>query len=257
MPSLSETQSAFRLAVVDRSQPTPSMLVAPASATARLAIYRRHHFESLVRHLAGRFPTVEWMLGTSRFIALAEPFIHTSPPGAPCMAEYGEGFVGFLNQHAPVGTSPYIAGVAQLDWMLGNAAIAVETPPVAIGALSTWPADRLPDLSLHLQPGVAYLASDWPIDDLVRIRLGERQPEQLEFVAHAVALEVRGARGQFGIGRLDKAEFEFRSALQGGTSLGAAIERSLSADPDFDVSTALATLFAAGLVAEVLPTAAE
>lgn len=257
MPSLSETQSAFRMAVVDREHPTPPMLVAPASSTARLAIYRRHHFESLVRHLTGRFPTVEWMLGTPRFIALAEPFIRLSPPSAPCMAEYGEDFGGFLNRHAPAGTSPYIADIARLDWLLGNAAIAVEMPPVAIAALSAWPADRLPDLSLRLQPGVSYLASGWPIDDLVRVRLDERQPEQLEFLARAVALEVRGARGQFGIGRLDRAEFEFRSALQGRISLGAAIERGLSADPDFDVSAALATLFAAGLVADVLPTAAE
>ena len=233
------------------------MLVAPASATARLAIYRRHHFESLIRHLVGRFPTVEWLLGTTRFIALAEPFIHAAPPSAPCMAEYGEDFAGFLAHHATAGPSPYIADIAGLDWLLGNAAIAVESPPVGVTALSAWPADHLPELGLRLQPGVSYLASGWPIDDLVRIRLDERQPEQLEFLPHAVALEVRGARGKFGIGRLDKAEFAFRSALRGGVSLGGAIERGLSADPEFDVSTALATLFAAGLVADVLPTPAE
>lgn len=256
MPSLAETQSAFRLAVVDRDHPTPPMLVAPASATARLAIYRRHHFDSLVRHLTRRFPTVEWLLGTQRFIALAKPFIRLSPPKAPCMAEYGEDFADFL-KGAPGGTPPYIADIARLDWLLGNAAITVEAPPVVITALSAWPADRLPDLRLKLQPGVGYLASGWPIDDLVRIRLNESQPEQLEFIQCAVALEVRGARGQFGIGRLDRAEYEFRSALATGTVLRAAIEQALAADLEFDVSGALAALFAANLVADVLPTAVE
>ncbi len=257
MPSLSETQAAFRLAVVDRTGLTPTMLVAPAPTAGRLAIYRRHHHESLIRHLAGRFPTVEWLLGTARFVALAEPFIRTSPPGVPCMAEYGEGFAAALDHHGLAGELPYLADVARLDWMLGHAAVAISLPPLPITALGTWPADRLPDLRLVIQPGAGYLHSTWPVDDLVRVRLDERVPDRLEFTALPVALEVRGARGEFGIGRLDRAEFAFRAALRAGATLGAALEAGLSTNPGFDVPTALGALFAAELVVDILPPDAE
>lgn len=257
MPSLSETQAAFRLAVVDRTAATPAMLLAPAPVEGRLAIYRRHHRESLVRHLAGRYPTVEWLLGTARFVGLAEQFIHTSPPSVPCMAEYGAGFSAGLEHHDVAASLPYLADVGRLDWMLGDAAVAISLPPLAITALSEFPGDRLPDLGLRLQPGAHYLRSGWPVDDLVRIRLGDGPPDRLEFNALPVALEVRGARGQFGIGRLEPAESAFRSALCGATTLGAAIENALATDSEFDVPTALGALFAAGLVVDILPPDAE
>ncbi len=257
MPSLSETQAAFRLAVTDRAVATPAMLVAPAPAAGRLEIYRRHHRESLVRHLAGRFPTVEWLLGTARFMGLAEPFIRTSPPGAPCMAEYGAGFSAALEHPDVAIWLPYLADVARLDWMLGDAAISLGLPAMAITALSAWPADRLPDLRLQLEPGARYLRSDWPVDDLVRVRLGEGAPDRLHFNALSVGLEVRGARGEFGIGRLEQGEFAFRTALCGGVALGAAIENALATDPEFDVPTALGALFARGLVVDILSPDAE
>ncbi len=257
MPSLSETQAAFRLAVTDRATPTPAMLVAPAPAAGRLEIYRRHHRESLVRHLAGRFPTVEWLLGTGRFIRLAETYVRASPPSAPCMAEYGAGFAAALEHPEIAGGLPYLADVARLDWMLGDAAISIGMPAVAITELTAWPVERLPDLGLRLQPGAAYLLSEWPVDDLVRIRLSEGPPDQRRFDALPVALEVRGARGAFGIGRLDRATFAFRAALCAGATLGAAIETAHAADPEFDVPTALGALFATGLVADILSPDAE
>jgi len=257
MPSLSETQARFRLAVVDNASATPSMLVATAATAGRLAIYTRHYREALVRHLAGRFPTVEWLLGTTRFVAIAEPFVRTSPPTAPCMAEYGAGFAIAL-QHCEVARPlPYLGDVARLDWILGDVAVAIDLPPVTITTLAAWSPDRLPDLGLCLQPGTAYLRSNWPVDDLVRIRLGEGPPETLEFNTFQVALEVSGARGQFRIGRMDRAELEFRSALRAGATLGTAIEAALSNDPEFDASAALGELFAAELVVEILPPGAE
>lgn len=257
MPSLSETQAAFRLAVVANDAAMPTTLVAPAPLAGRLAIYRRHFREALIRHLAGRFPTVEWLLGTGRFVSLAEPFIRTSPPSAPCMAEYGAGFANALEQPEVAGSLPYLADMARLDWILGDVAVAIDLPPVAITALAAWPAERLPDLGLRLQPGVGYLRSGWPVDDLVRVRLVDEPPKKLEFNASPVALEIRGARGQFGIGRLDLADFAFRSALRDGATLGGAIEQALCTEPEFDVSAALGALFAAGLVVEILPPHAE
>ena len=64
MPMLCELQAHFRDAVV--GGPPDGLIAAlscPADAAERLAIYRRHHRESFRRHLRGRYPTVEWLIG--------------------------------------------------------------------------------------------------------------------------------------------------------------------------------------------------
>lgn len=250
MPSLAELQAEFRAAVASRELRVPATVTAPVAAEARLAIYRRHYREALVRHLAGRFPTVEWLLGTPRFVEIADDHIRQSPPKAPCMAEYGSGFIEALRRDAAV---PYIADVARLEWALGTVAVAVGETPIDIGRLASWPPERLADLRLRLQPGLFYVEAAWPVDDLVRIRLSDGAPDRLQFTPAAVALEIRGARGEFRVGRLDAAELTFRSWLATGQTLGAAIEAALSVDPEFDVSAALAAVFADGLVVEIQP----
>jgi hypothetical protein len=167
------------------------------------------------------------------------------------MAEYGAGFVGALQWDEGTSALPYLEDVASLDWALGDVAVAVDGAALSITMLANYPPDSLPDLTLRLQPGLRYLRSGWPIDDLVRIRLSERPPDQLHFVPVAVALEIRGARGQFRIGRIEEAALKFRTALASGATLGAAIEGGLSVDPEFDAAAALAALFAEGLVVDI------
>jgi hypothetical protein len=251
MPSLAETQSDFRRAVTQPGSAVPAMLVAPTSAAARFAIYRRHHRESLMRHVVGRFPTVAWLLGSDAMSALATAFVASHPPSRPCLAEYGAGFIEAVRASSASSLSPYLVDVAQLDWDLGDVAVAIDRPPFAITALAGHPPDSLPDLCLGLQPGLRYVRSPWPVDDLVRIRLGARPPEQLHFTPFPVHLEIRGARGSFAIGRLDSPVLDFRASLSRRETLGGAIACALEDDPDFDVSAALAALFAEGLVVDI------
>jgi hypothetical protein len=257
MLSLSEVQAQFRAAVVARDAAAPAMLTAPVPVGGRLEIYRRHYREALARHIVGRYPTVEWLLGSDRMRPLAEQYIRVSPPTAPCMAEYGAGFVEALKWDLTTSAVPYVHEVAELDWHLGGVSVATSGPALAISALADHPAERLPDLGLRLQPGTRYLESGWPIDELVRIRLGEQPPEQLEFKPYSVALEISGARGQFRITRLDRPVFKFRAALATGDALGDAVTAGVAVDPNFDFSLALATVFAEGLVIDIISPAED
>ena len=252
MLSLAESQTVFRQAIAQSSDAaTPTMLTAPRGAATRFAIYRRHHRESLTRHIRGRFPTVEWLLGTPRMMDLAAAFVCDTPPSAPCMAEYGLDFAGYLAADPVCQVLPYVQDVALLDWHLGDVAVAVDLPAVTIAELATFDPDRLADLALSLQPGARYLESNWPIDDLVRVRLSERAPEQLAFAPLPVAIEIRGARGHFAISRLSPAALRFRTALSHGSTLGDAMQRALEIDAAFDISAGLASLFSEGLVTAI------
>lgn len=248
MPSLCETQAAFRDAVTGG---LPGELLAapqcPADTQARLDIYRRHHRESFRRHLRGRYPTLEWLLGTDRLVALADDTLRHAPPRAPSMAEYGQELVeAVLRAHGEL--PPYIAEVARLDWALGCISVAVDRAAIGVDRLAAVPAEQLDAVTLALQPGLAHVAAAWPIDDLVTLRLTAMAPEQLAFAPRKTQLELRGARGRFTLRRLPAGDFTFRTNLAAGRSLGCAAEAALAIETSFDVTAALAAVFAEGLV---------
>ena len=248
MPSLSDTQAQFRDAVT--GGPADGLLATlrcPADPAVRLDIYRRHHRESFRRHLRGRYPTLEWLLGTDPLVALCDATLRQSPPRAPSMSEYGQELVETLRADDS-GLPPYIADVARLDWALGCVSVAVDHSGITIVALATVPADALDAVTLTLQPGLAHVAAGWPVDELVQLRLADAAPEQLAFLPQDTHLELRGARGRFSLRRLAPGEFTFRARLATGESLGRAAEAALAIQSSFDVSAALAALFAEGLV---------
>lgn len=250
---LAETQARFRRALGDADASAVLPLVSGvADAARRMEIYRRHHRESLVRHILGRFPTVEWLLGSASMSRLAAVFIAAHPPAAPCMAEYGADFPELLDVSEAARRHRYLRAAAELDWLLGEVAVAIDAPPLSIATLAGHPAERLPDLKLRLQPGTRYLECDWAVDDLVRLRLGGDAPDRYVLDATPVFLEIAGARGTFGIGRLDRAVFAFRAGLAGGDTIGAAVEAAFGVDSAVDAGAALASLFADRLVMSVV-----
>ena len=249
MPSLAEFQSQLRGAIVSGdAAPMLPLLTGGREPEKRLAIHLRHFESSLTRALVEKFPTVAWLTGAEFIAESARIYVREQPPVAPCIAEYGEGFPAYLASRPGAERVPYLRFVGELEWHLGHVALALDAPPLAISALSGIAEDRLPDVTLTLQPGLRYLAAAWPVDELVKLHLSENAPERFRLDAEDVFLEVHGARGRFDIARLDAASFSFRKALARGGSIGAAAEQALETDPLFEPGQALAGLFAAGLV---------
>ena len=255
---LAEIQTRFRQALdaADASAVLPLFAGVP-DAGQRMEIYRRHHRESLVRHLHGRFPTVDWLLGPAPMRRLALAFIAAPAPAGPCMAEYGADFIPFVEASQEAMRHRYLGAAAEIDWLLGKVAVAIDAPPLPIAALASYAPELLPDLVLQLQPGAGYLAAGWPIDDLVRMRLSEQLPDRYVLEAQPVRLEIRGARGAFSINRLESGAFAFRSALARGAAIDAAVDAAVAADAQFDAGAALTALFAGRLVTAIDPSRRE
>ena len=147
VPSLSDTQGAFRDAVTGGPRGgLLAMLRCPADAAARLDIYRRHHRESFRRHLRGRYPTLEWLLGTERLVALADETLRHAPPRAPSMAAYGQELVETVLR-AGAALPPYIADVARTDWALGCISVAIDHDVIGIEALAAVDAAALAEVT--------------------------------------------------------------------------------------------------------------
>lgn len=251
MPSLAETQALFRRAVAGGSaDAVMPLIMAPADPTERLDIYRRHYRESFRRHLRGRYPTLEWLVGTDAMVGFADALLRQHPPRSPSLADYGEELaeiVSATRDRMP----PWLTDIARLDWHLGRISVATEAPSLAIGALAALDPDALMEASLVLQPGLHHLQSDWPVDELVHLNLKGGAPDTLRFEPMPVCLELRGGRGRFAIERLAPAEYVLRRALAQGRRIGIAAERALGTTHNFDLPGALVRLFASGLVTAI------
>jgi hypothetical protein len=254
MPSLSDLQERVRDAVVgvpaNEAVDLAALLTGGRYPLKRLAIHRRHYEASLVTALLEKFPAVTWLVGTSFMTETARTFVRRHPPRAPCIAEYGDGFPGFIDGVTGVEGLPYLRAFAELEWCLSRAAIAVNLPPLAISAFAEH-AETLADLRLMLQPGLHYLTAAWPIDNLIRLYLDETKPDRFVFEPLPAHLEIRGTRGEFQIVRLDAADFCFRSNLARGQCVGMASEAALEIDGAFDPGSALAALVADRLVSAI------
>lgn len=248
MPSLADTQRGFRNAIAGAPEGALlAMLRCPADQAGRLDIYRRHYRESFRRHLRGRFPTLEWLLGTDRLVALADRTLAQRPPRLPSLAEYGAELVDTILESGE-GLPPYAADVASVDWCLGCLSVAVAAEPVPLQSLAALDPQRLADVTLVLQPGLAFLHTDWPVDELIHIRKQANPPEEFAFAARETFLQLQGARGHFSLLRLAPGAFAFRAALAAGQTLGAAAGAGAAAQASFDLTQSLAALFAGGLV---------
>ncbi len=248
MLSLSDVQNRLRDAIVeDATGGILPLLVGGRDPAKRLAVHRRHYNASLARALLDKFPAVTWLTGASFMTEAARAFVHQHPPTAPCIAEYGERFPGFLANRLGAERIPYLRSFAELEWHLGHVAIAIDGPPLAVTAFADIEASALPDIRLTLQPGLRYTHAAWPIDDLIKLYLNETNPDRYVFEPASVHLEIRGARGDFRIERLDPANFVFRRALAEGQTIGTAAEQALESDAAFDPGRALTTLVADGL----------
>jgi hypothetical protein len=254
VPSLAETQLRLRHAVVrnDTAGVVP-LLIGGRDPERRLSIHRRHYQSSLVTALRTKFPATAWLVGSPVLDEAAKQFVRRYPPAAPCIAEYGEGFPRFLSACLGADGMPYLQPFAELEWHLGQVAISVDQPALALEDFSGVETTALMDAALTLQMGLRYLQTSWPVDDLMKLYLSETAPSEYRLAVAEVGLEVRGARGSFQINRLDTAEFIFRKAILDGRSIGAAAEHALDENAEFEVGRAFAMLVTSGYVIAMTP----
>ena len=137
---------------------------------------------------------------------------------------------------------------AELEWHLSRLSLAVTLPALSQADLSALDPDALADVRITLQPGVHYVHAAWDVDNLIRLYLTDSAPDRFALQSGDVWIELRGARGELQMNRLERTSFAFRGALSAGQSLGDAAVSALDLDATFDAGQALTTLVTDGLV---------
>jgi len=221
------------------------------ASLSRLAIHQRHYEASLVRSILDKFPATTWLLGSEAVTGAARSYVRARPPNRPCIAEYGRDFPAFLAGNRDV-IPPCTWAFAKLEWAVAQASIAITEPPLAWADLVALGPVALPDVTLALQAGLHYVRASHAVDDLMRLYLTNTAPERFTLEPGITLIQVRGARGEIEMARLDAGTFVLRASMRGGRPLGDSVGRAFQADPTFDPTSALQALFAEGLVAAVV-----
>jgi hypothetical protein len=136
---------------------------ARASASQSLKVYRSNAGALAERALSSAYPTVAALIGAESFAALARHFWHAHPPVRGDVGEWGAHLPAFIANSEQLAGERYLADCARLDWAVHAATRAADANaawPPALGALATTDPSQL---RLQLKPGMAVIASRWPI----------------------------------------------------------------------------------------------
>jgi hypothetical protein len=256
---LGELQTLFKSALLQDDHGVASTVLGDGLAPhARLAIYRHHVFTTLTEVLKLAYPVVCRLVDARFFAYAANQYIRQQPPTGPCLFEYGASFPYFLADFPPCRALVYLPDVARLEWAMHAAWHAKEATPASPERLRGLTPDELACLRLVFAPCVSYVSSPWPIDRIWRVNQSDADPtETVCLEGDEVRLEVRRIADHVMYGALDAGTFAWRATLAGHQPLEKAGAAALAIDAHFDLSTALQTLFTAGLVVTKPPRLAE
>ena len=216
-----------------------------------LKAYRSNGHVLAQRALAGAYPVVRQLLGEENFLALALDLWLRHPPQRGDMAHWGEALPAHIESVAELNEQePYLADVARAEWLLHAAATAADAAP-DLGSFQLLAEQDPAGLTLVLSPGVACVASRYPVVSIVNAHLeGEPTLEEAGRRLRAGDRETALVWRQGFKPRLRRAavgEQAFIAALQEKRSLA----DSLQAAPELAFNDWLAPAVQSGLLQRV------
>ncbi|MCB4366930.1 putative DNA-binding domain-containing protein [Hydrogenophaga taeniospiralis] len=241
------TQHSWAQALLDPAQAAPSGLVTwnHSDPQRRLAVHRNNVMVSLVDALAHTFPVTQELVGETFFRAMAQVFVRAHPPRTRVLSHYGAELPGFIARFAPAASLPYLADVAQLEMLRLQALHAADARAMDAQAIAAVMHDAraLPTLRWRLAPSLHLLRSAHAAVSLWAahqegsgLALEDIDPAQAES-----ALVFRSGLDVM-VWQTPPGMAELVVGLLLDDPFGQALERALAAEPDFDLTQALATL---------------
>lgn len=175
MKSLGELQRQFQHYVlagdaaiarsINESSQTP--------AARRLSIYSDAYRLRLSEALASNFPRVQQLLGEEAFASIARRYIDDHPSPFRSLRWYGRTLPAFLARlHAE---QPWLADLAEWEWMIATAFDARDASPIDGEALGRVAPDQWPGLQFEFHPSLQRIAMITNAPTLFKA-LGEDQP---------------------------------------------------------------------------------
>lgn len=164
----------------------------PLSISARLAIYRRNSLGSLLNALHATYPICLHLVGKDFFNAMAACYISAYPATNANLVYYGDSFAKFIAHFPPASALPYLSDVACLEWQWHRLNYHCAKTPVPLNQLTQLTSESY----LSVATSLAWLASDYPLDQIWQMHLAHHENMQVELTAGGIKLALWRESGQ-------------------------------------------------------------
>lgn len=167
MTSLQLSHDAFSRALwqVQSNIHYPASISAPNDAVeSRFTIYRNNVWSSLINSLSDSYEVVLKLVGAPFFNALAQRYIIQHPPTSAIMSQWGGEFAAFIKQDIYCESLPYLADLAQLEWLRIQTYHALDEKPLStekVQAFLVQHIDELMDCKIELLAACKILNSNY------------------------------------------------------------------------------------------------
>ena len=241
------SQTQFRQAILDPNIPVPKGMEDEQGRPAgkRFNVYRNNAAVSLTEALEVAFPVVLKLVGQEFFQAMAGVFLRQHPPTSPMLMYYGDKFPKFLRKFKPVSHLGYLPDVAMLEQAIRQSYHAGDADPIDPAALQALSTEALMGAKLLLAPSVFVRRSHWPIHAiwLANSQDGSPKPQMR-------SEDVLVSRVGFDplVQVLPSGGADFIEALMQKDSFGAALGKTKTNEPGFDLTNALGVLISGAAI---------
>jgi hypothetical protein len=131
--------------------------------SGRFDVYRNNVYSSLVKTLKHGYPVVTELVGEEFFVYLASSYVSVHLPQSPVLMFYGENFGGFIDDFTPAKSTPYLGGIARLEYERRLSLHSANAEPIASEKFAKIPVETLLSQRLTLHPSVRVVESNYPI----------------------------------------------------------------------------------------------
>jgi hypothetical protein len=131
-----------------------------------LEVYRDAYVLRLVEILGKDYPKTKAMLGDDDFDALGRAYLRSCPSRSFTVRWFGKHLPDFLADTQPWTDYPMLAEMARLEWLLGEAFDAPDTPVIGPDALARVPHAGWPGLTFVLHPSLRRHAFKFAVPEL-------------------------------------------------------------------------------------------
>jgi hypothetical protein len=244
MPSLSELQTAFARAMIERDEGAriAEWIVSGhgLDAQARIAVYRNKVLSNYRATLGEVYPVVLALVGEPFFSRAAEIYASAYPSRSGDLNDFGGEFGEFLAEWPPAAQLAYLPDVARLEWAVERVFHAADALPLDLRALAAVSQEELPGLRFTLHPGSRIVCSPYPILGIWQVnQSGYSGGQSVHLDAGGDALLVIRRDATVELEPLRPGALTLLRALAADLTLAQAHAVALEADPALDLAALL------------------
>ncbi len=239
---LADAQILFCSALFDRQlegRALPLFKGDPQLVQQRLALYRGNLTSNWEKVLTSVYPVLKALVGEEFFAGLARAYGKAYPSQDGDLNQFGVHFARFLEVFPHVADYPYFPDMARLEWALHRAHYASDAPSLDRAAVISLSPEQLDEVRFNMHPACVVMSSQWAVVDLWRAHQVQVQTGLPTDIAQSSQALIVRPQWKIDLLSLTVAEHAAISALNGGQSLGVALDAAQELDPDFNLGACL------------------